>query len=130
MAQSTQSLHRHNLPRSNPHLPNAIEHRDARAQQRGDLDGIHVCGNAHGGLGAQSCVLGVSALAADAIHQLIGAHLVQTAGAGTTGAVVAAVPGTADAVADVPFLLSRRDRDDRADEFVAEAGDLTGVWER
>jgi len=89
-----------------------------------------VRGNAHGGLGAQSRVFGVPAFAADAIHQLIGAHLVQTTGASTTGAVVAAVPGTAYAVTDVPFFLSRRDRDDGADKFVAEAGDLTDVWER
>lgn len=43
---------------------------------------------------------------------------------------MAAVPGSAYAVADFPFLLGFGDLDDGADEFVAEAFDLAVDDER
>ena len=127
MTETSQSLHSDNVSRHDAHVADAIEHGNASTQQRGDVSGLGVLWYPHSGFRAQRSILAISAVPRDAVDSLVGTHLEETAAASAAIVIVSAMPGATDAVADFPFLLGGRDRDDSAYEFMAEALDLSAV---
>ena len=125
MTETAETLHRDSVAGLDMRdVTDAIEDRHARTEERRDLSSISAVGDTDCGLSAQRGVLAVASLAEDAVDGLVLAHLELAAIAGAAGVVVAAVPGAADAVADLPLLLRWGDLDDGADVLVAEHLDL------
>ena len=89
------------------------------AQERRRVSGVHVLRDRNDGLRAQSDVLGVTAVAQDAIDVLMLAGDEIALAAARAVATVAAVPRSADALPELPVLLRGGDRDDLADNLVS-----------
>lgn len=119
MAQTAEALDGDEGTLLDAHLADAVEDGDTGAEERRGAGGLHLLGDADDGLGTQQGVLGVAAVLAVAVDLLVLAHLELTALALAAGAVVAAVPGAADALAGAKGLDAVADGHNVADNLVA-----------
>lgn len=79
VAETTETLHGNQVTLLDTHLADAVEDGDTGAQQWRNLGRAHLLGDADGGFGAQDDVLGVAAVAADAVDLFIVASLEKAA---------------------------------------------------
>lgn len=123
MSKGTQTLHCHDLASENAHSAHAIEDSDTAAEKRCNSNRICILRDAHHSFGPQRGILAIPAVAHDTVDALVDAHLKLTAATRTAGVAVSAMPGSADTVTNLPFLLRGRDCGHCADELVTKTLD-------
>lgn len=118
MAQASKSLNSDQGALLDVHFSNTIKHGDTGTQQRSNLCRVRVLGDANNSLLAEEDIFGKAAILGVTVDKLIVAHLELATLALSTLAIVAAVPGTADALPFGNMAHARAELDDIAHNLV------------